>query len=147
MNTQKTIDVLNTLIKVHNDCIEDNEIDSKKTNEVTLNHLFFQLSLISQKCKTELLNKMLLLGGEPAKSMSLIEKIIKALTRVKSIVTYKNRNAILNSCKHRELLALETYTKALENNLNLVSAVQQHMLNVQHQWIKSDYNVVKGLLL
>ena len=73
-------------------------------------------------------------------------KFFRVWMDVKASLTGNDRKAILNSCEYGEDVAVETYNKALRNNLSDITAEQQAMLNIQHTAIKADHNKVKSML-
>lgn len=145
MNKEKSIDVLNTLIEINNDRIEGYETASKETKETDLKALFSQFSQTSQKCKAELVNEVHKLGGKPVEGTKTTGKFFRVWMDVKAALTDKDRKAILNSCEYGEDVAVDTYNKALRNNLENITSEQQLMLNTQHKLIKADHDKVKGM--
>jgi hypothetical protein len=49
----------------------------------------------------------------------------------------------LKSFEYGEEITVETYYKALRNNMKDITAEQQIMINAQHTLIKEDYNNIK----
>lgn len=145
MENKKTIAVLNTLITINNDRIEGYETASKETVEQDLKTLFSQFSSTSQKCKKELNNEVSKLGGTPAEGTLTTGKFFRAWMDVKAALTGKDRKAILNSCEYGEDMAKDTYKKALENDLENLSAEQQTMIKAQHTLLKADHDKVKSM--
>ena len=143
METEKTIDVLNTLITINNDRIEGYETAANETEEQDLKTLFAQFSSTSQKCKTELTNEVIKLGGTPAEGTRTSGKFFRVWMDVKAALTGKDRKAILNSCEFGEDKAKDTYKDALENDLANLSNEQQTMIKAQHILLAADHNKVK----
>ena len=143
METEKTIDVLNTLITINNDRIEGYETAANETEEQDLKTLFAQFSSTSQKCKTELTNEVIKLGGTPAEGTRTSGKFFRVWMDVKAALTGKDRKAILNSCEFGEDKAKDTYKDALENDLANLSNEQQAMIKAQHILLAADHNKVK----
>lgn len=145
MNKEKTIEVLNTLIEINNDRIAGYETASKETEEADLKNLFSGLMQTSQKCKTELVNEVVKLGGKPIEGTKATGKLFRIWMDIKSALTGKDRKAILSSCEFGEDMAVETYHKVLRDNLEDISAEQQFLLNAQFTLIKADHSRVKEL--
>ena len=143
METEKKIDVLNTLIIINNDRIEGYETAANETEEQDLKTLFAQFSSTSQKCKTELTNEVIKLGGTPAEGTRTSGKFFRVWMDVKAALTGKDRKAILNSCEFGEDKAKDTYKDALENDLENLSNEQQTMIKAQHILLAADHNKVK----
>ena len=145
MEKEKTIDVLNTLVEINNDRIEGYETASKETDEQDLKTLFAQLAINSKKCKQELTDEILKLGGKPTEDTNATGKFFRVWMDVKAALTGKNRRAILNSCEFGEDQAIDTYEKALNDDLEYLSLGQQSMIYAQHAILKADHNRVKFL--
>lgn len=143
MEKEKTIDVLNTLIEINNDRIEGYDTASEETEDQDLKTLFVQLSQTSQICKLELVNEVVKLGGKPIEGTKTTGKIFRVWMDVKAALTGKDRKSILSSCEFGEDTAVDTYNKALINNLENITAEQQRMLVAQHALIKADHDKVK----
>ena len=145
MEKVKTIEVLNTLININNDRIEGYETATKETEEQELKTLFAQFISTSQKCKQELVTEVTKLGGKIAEGTMTSGKFFRVWMDVKAALTGKDRKAILNSCEYGEDIAVDTYNKALRNNMQDITAEQQTMLNAQHALIKADHDKVKAM--
>ena len=146
MSNEKSIDVLNTLIEINNDRIEGYETASKETDESDLKNLFASLIATSNKCKAELTEEVSRLGGTPIEGTKITGKFFRAWMDVKAALTGKDRKAILNSCEYGEDVAVATYDKALDNNLDGDLGVEQRsIILAQREWIKADHDQVKAL--
>ncbi|MFN0188749.1 MAG: ferritin-like domain-containing protein [Bacteroidia bacterium] len=145
MEKEKAIEVLNTLITINNDRIEGYETASKETDEQELKSLFAKFISTSRKCKQELESEVTRLGGEVAEGTMTSGKFFRVWMDVKAALTGKDRKAILDSCEYGEDVAVDTYNKALRNNIGDISAAQQTLLNAQHALIKADHDKVKTM--
>lgn len=145
MKKEKSIEVLNTLITINNDRIEGYETASKETDEQDLKTLFAKFISTSQKCKQELTIEVSKLGGEVTEGTMTTGKFFRVWMDVKAALTGNDRKAILDSCEYGEDVAVDTYKKALRNNLEDINVAQQTMLNAQHALIKADHDKVKTM--
>ena len=145
MDTEKTIEVLNTLITINNDRIEGYQTASEETEEQDLKTLFAQFSATSQKCKQELKNEVIRLGGTPAEGTMISGKFFRVWMDVKAALTGKDRKAILNSCEYGEDMAKDTYKNALENDSESLSTEQEIMIKAQHILLVNDHDKVKSM--
>ena len=145
MENEKTIAVLNTLITINNDRIEGYETASKETEEQDLKTLFAHFAATSQKCKKELTNEVSRLGGTSAEGTLTTGKLHRVWMDVKAALTGKDREAILKSCEFGEGVAQDTYGKALENDIEKLSLVQQNMIKAQHTLLKADHDKIKSM--
>jgi uncharacterized protein (TIGR02284 family) len=146
MEREKTIDVLNTLITTNNNRIKAYEFASKEIDEQELKTFFVQYTATSQKCKQELLTEVNKLGGKIAEIPTNSEELFDMwIDVIKVAITANDRKAILKSCEYGEDIVVNTYFKALRNNMNNITAEQQIMINAQHDLIKADYNKMKSM--
>lgn len=145
MDKDKSIDVLNELIEINNDRIEGYETASKETDENELKNLFAGFITTSEKCKQELAQEVLNLGGTPEEGTRITGKFFRVWMDVKAALTNKDREAILNSCEYGEDVAVETYEKALSDSGD-VSSIIYELIKSQLVLIKSDHNRINVLL-
>ncbi len=145
MEKEKSIEVLNTLITINNDRIQGYETASKETEEQDLKTMFAQFTTTSQKCKQELVSEVRKMGGKPEEGTMISGKFFRVWMDVKTALTGKNRKAILSSCEFGEDTAVDTYNKALINNVHDISADQRTMLNSQFALIKADHDKIKTM--
>ncbi len=145
MNNEKTVDVLNSLIEINNDRIEGYETASKETEEDDLKELFSRLIKTSTKCKQELTQTVLRLGGTPIEGTKIAGKFFRTWMDVKIALTSDDRKAILNSCEYGEDAALNTYEEALENESDYLDEDQLNMVEDQFQLIEADHDEIIDL--
>ena len=145
MENQKTIAALNTLIQINNDRFEGYETAFIETQEQDLKTLFSQFMLTSQRCKQELVNEVIRLGGTATESTRLTGKFFRVWMDVKAAITGKNQKAILSSCVYGENVVLETYQNVLKNEMQFIRFVKQTIINGQYALIKTDHDKVKRL--
>lgn len=108
--------------------------------------MFFQFQQTSQKCKAELIIEVQRLGGVPTQNAKIGDSFFKVWMNVIAILTGKNRNSILNSCKYSDDIAVNSYSETLKTKRRYITHEQQIMLKSQHSLIKADNNKVKELL-
>jgi uncharacterized protein (TIGR02284 family) len=145
MNNQNAIDVLNTLIIINNDRMEGYETASKETTEMELKNLFSHFITTSHHCKTELVKQVHHMGGTPDEGTRITGKFFRVWMDVKVALSGNDRKAILGSCDYGEQVAQDTYEKALQDNLEDISAEQQKMLVAQRMALKADHDNIRSL--
>jgi uncharacterized protein (TIGR02284 family) len=143
-NTQKSIDVLNSLVEINNDRIEGYNHAAKETEESTMKTLFSELAETSRKCKQELSAEIKKLGGTPKEGTAISGKLYRVWMDVKAALTNKNRKAILNSCELGEDVAVKVYEDALDKAENIVTE-HQYLIKKQYALIKAGHDKVKNL--
>lgn len=144
MDTQKSINILNSLIQINNDRIEGYETASKEADETDLKTLFSHFTETSLKLKAELVSEVKTLGGQPIEGTKTSGKFYRVWMDIKSAITGSDRKAIINSCEYGEDVALKTYVDALDDTENL-STEQIALIKQQHLLLKADHDKVKHL--
>lgn len=144
MNTEKSIDILNSLIQINNDRIEGYETASKEADETDLKTLFSHFTETSLKCKADLVAEVKRLGGTPTEGTTTSGKFFRVWMDIKSAVTGSDRKAIINSCEYGEDVAVQTYNDALAHSEDL-STEQLMMIKEQHSAIKANHDKIKNL--
>lgn len=146
MKTQKSIEVLNTLIQAHNDRIEGYETAIKEADEAFLQEadlkiLFNQFIQTSKHCKNILANEVMKLGGVPAHGSNL-GKLFRTWMDVKYALTCNDRYTILKSCEHGEGIAQEIYAKVVVDDFEHLTHQHQKLVHEQNNLIKNDHEKV-----
>ena len=116
MMKDKSIDILNSLLMLHNDRIAGYKVAMGETKDEDLKHHFNQLIESSKAYKLELSAEIEKLGGKPEDMMRVNGKIFRAWMDFKSLVLRKDRRALLGSCEYAEYVALNFYGKVLTSN-------------------------------
>lgn len=145
MNNEKTIDVLNTLIEINNDRIEGYETALDETEESDLQSLFSGFIETSERCKSELIDEVMRLGGTPTEGTKTTGKIYRLWMDLKSALTGKDRKLILNSCEYGEDVAVKTYEKAMQDDDEELGVEQASLISEQYRLIKNDHDKVRSL--
>ena len=144
MDTEKSIDILNSLIQINNDRIEGYETASKEADETDLKTLFSHFTETSLKCKAELVAEVKRLGGKPTEGTTTSGKLYRVWMDIKSAITGSDRKAIVNSCEYGEDVAVQTYNDALSHSEDLTPE-QLMMIKEQHSAIKANHDKIKNL--
>jgi uncharacterized protein (TIGR02284 family) len=144
MDTDKSIDILNSLIQINNDRIEGYETASKEADETDLKTLFSHFTETSLKCKAELVAEVKRLGGTPIEGTTTSGKFFRVWMDIKSAITGSDRKTIVNSCEYGEDVAVETYNDALSHGEDLTPE-QLMMIREQHSAIKANHDKIKNL--
>ncbi len=145
MDKSKTIEILNSLVIINNDRIEGYETASQKTDEFDLKNMFTQFAQTSHKCKRELLEEIISLGGSMAEGTKTTGKFFRAWMNVKAALTGRDRKVILKSCKYGEEKALEAYKEALRDESDSLDPQQELIIEAQYSDIKNDYDRIKSM--
>jgi len=145
MDKEKSLSELNALIEINNDRIEGYDSAIKETDETDLKNMFTQFMQTSQKCKQELVSEVQKLGGKPEGGTKTTGKLYRLFMDLKSAMTGKDREAILNSCEYGEDVAVDTYEDCMKDNSDCFTPEQQSMLKKQYEMIKADHDKVRSM--
>ncbi|MDQ3193670.1 MAG: PA2169 family four-helix-bundle protein [Bacteroidota bacterium] len=145
MDKEKSLSELNALIEINNDRIEGYDSAIKETDETDLKNMFTQFMQTSQKCKQELVSEVQKLGGKPEEGTKTTGKLYRLFMDLKSAMTGKDREAILNSCEYGEDVAVDTYKDCMKDNSECFTPEQQSMLKKQYEMIKADHDKVRSM--
>lgn len=145
ISNEQTVEILNTLVQVHNDRIEGYETATNEVEDTDLKTLFCKFMETSIKCKADLITHIRKLDGTPVEGTKLTFKFFKVWMEVKAAFSGNDRKMILDSCEYGEDMAVGVYKQVITDNLKNFTEDQKIMLKAQHLLIKSDHDTVKNL--
>jgi len=105
--------------------------------------LFYELGQQRAKFAGELQALVRELGGDPETTSSTVGALHRSWINIKSLVTGKDEAAILSEAERGEDSAVNSYKKALEENL---PANVQTVVQAQATEVKVAYDKVKSML-
>ncbi len=142
-HNDKTIGVLNDLIRINNDRIDGYEkaADEAKDKDVDLQTMFHKFAQESKQYAAELRQLVTQYGGDPAEDTTVSGKIYRVWMDLKAVITGKDRKAILGSCEYGEDAAQRAYETALETD-DLVAEVREVIVN-QKASLRQSHDVIK----
>jgi len=149
----RTIEVLNDLVRINNDRVEGYEKAIKETdeNDVDLRNIFNRMADESRKYSRELSERVQRLGGEPAGGTTASGKIYRTWMDVKSTFSRSERRSVLEECEYGEDAAQKAYDKALDadNNLpaDVLALIREEKANLRnsHDTIRSYRDLHRDL--
>ena len=143
-SNEKLVEVLNDLIEINNDRITGYEkaADETKEVDVDLQAIFNKMADESRKYKSELVNEVSRLGGEPSKGTTNSGKIYRIWMDVKATFTGKDRQAILELCEFGEDAAQKAYKLALESDADIDVDTRQ-LITSQKSSLKTSHDLIK----
>ncbi|MGZ5191708.1 MAG: PA2169 family four-helix-bundle protein [Flavisolibacter sp.] len=145
MKNEKTIEILNDLIEIHNDRVEgySRAIDELKEEDIDLKTLFAAMIDESRKMRVALGQEVQALGGEMEKGTTNSGKIYRAWMDVKAVFTGHSRQTVLENCEFGEDAAQKAYKAALSSEN--VPAYVREILTQQQQRLKDSHDEIKAL--
>ena len=141
---EKLVEVLNDLVEINNDRIAGYEKASGETKniDVDLQALFKKMADDSRKYKSELVNEVSRLGGQPSKGTTTSGKVYRVWMDVKATFSGKDRQSILESCEFGEDAAQKAYNLALESDAEINVATRQ-LITSQKSSLKASHDTIK----
>ncbi len=140
---EKEIESMNQLIEYNNDRTNGYQKAATETDHADLKQLFNKYSAQSTQFGSQLHQRVLSLGGEPATGTTNSGKIYRAWMDVKAALTGKDRKAVLNSCEFGEDVALHSYGDALKTPE--LSVESRSLIEQQSHHIREAHNEIKNL--
>jgi len=140
--TEKTIEILNDLIRINNDRIAGYLKASNNTEitEADLKTLFHRMAEESRDYVEELAAEVISLGGTPASDTTASGKLYRTWMDVKATFSGKDAHATLASCEFGEDAAQRAYNDAMGDELEPsvlgLVARQKALLKGSHDLIK-----------
>lgn len=141
--SEKSLDVLNDLVKINNDRIEgyDRAISESKDLDVDMKAVFEKMKQQSQDNKTKLVEQIGRLGGDTDDDTTLSGKIYRAWMDVKATFSGNDRKAVLESCEFGEDAAQRAYESALAEDD--VDADIKNLIGEQQRSLKESHDLIK----
>lgn len=138
-----TIKVLNDLIETCKDGEEGFKTCAEDIKFAELKALFVKRAAGCATSATELQGLVRSLGGDPETSTSVSADMHRRWVDLKSLITGKDEEAVLNEAERGEDMAKKSYTKALEKDF-LPSNIRA-VIEEQYQGVLRNHDQVKAL--
>ena len=142
MSNDDIISTLNELIETCKDGQEGFKQAAEGVERSDIKSLFFEFSQQRAHFAAELQNIVQTLGGDAENSGSAAGAMHRGWINLKSAITGKDEQAVLNECERGEDSAKKTYKDALEENLP--TAILETVRN-QYDSVVQAHNRVKML--
>lgn len=142
------IDVLNDLIEYSKDGEKGFKESADDVKNPELKTFFVQRATACNQAAAELQAEVRNLGGDPETSTSLSGDIHRGWVNLKSMVTGKDEEAVLNEVERGEDHALKAYKEAREKLVKLNNPSAQNALTLvdrQLQGVQRNHDQVKAL--
>lgn len=144
--TEKTVEVLNDLIRINNDRIAGYEKAEAETDihDADLKAIFRQMAAESRSYVNDLTKYIAVGGTEPASGTTISGKIYRAWMDVKITFTGQDRKSILASCEFGEDAAQKAYEDVLMSDAEISAELRQLIIDQKNSLTKS-HNTIKSL--
>jgi uncharacterized protein (TIGR02284 family) len=142
---EKLVEVLNDLILINNDRVVGYEkaIEEVKDLDVDLKGIFKKMADESREYKTELVQEVARLGGEPVvEGTTNMGKIYRVWMDVKATFSGHDRQSALESCEFGEDAAQKAYKTALASDAEM-SAETRQLITSQQASLKTSHDMIK----
>lgn len=141
---ENLVETLNDLVQINNDRIEGYEKAAEETKDidVDLKAIFFKMAEESIKYKTELVNEISKLGGEPATGTTGLGKIYRVWMDVKATFAANDRQSVLQACEFGEDAAQKAYRDALDSDTEIPADTRQ-LITAQQASLKTSLDIIK----
>ena len=142
---ERTVEVLNDLIRINNDRVEGYEKAIRETNEtdVDLRNIFNRMVQESRNYARELTDQVQRLGGDPASGTTASGKIYRLWMDVKSGFSRSERKSVLEECEFGEDAAQKAYEKALAPDNDLTPDVRT-LVQKEKTSLKTSHDTIKN---
>jgi len=142
---ERTVEVLNDLIRINNDRVEGYEKAITETNEtdVDLRNIFNRMVQESRNYARELTDQVQRLGGDPASGTTASGKIYRVWMDIKSGFSRSERKSVLEECEFGEDAAQKAYEKALAPDNDLTPDVRT-LVQKEKTSLKSSHDTIKS---
>jgi uncharacterized protein (TIGR02284 family) len=142
---ERTIEVLNDLIRINNDRIEGYEKAVNKANETDLDlkAVFTSMAQESRKYANELSAQVGRLGGDPASGTTASGKIYRVWMDIKSGMSSSDRKSVLEECEYGEDAAQKAYEKALAPDNDLPPDVRS-LIQEEKRNLKNSHDTIRN---
>ena len=139
------IDVLNDLIEYSKDGEKGFKASADDVKNPELKAFFVQRAGECANAASELQGEVRRLGGDPETSTSISGDLHRGWVNLKSMVTGKDEEAVLNEAERGEDHALKAYRDAMEkiNKHNLVGI--RDLVERQYHGVQRNHDQVKAL--
>lgn len=142
MDTKDVISTLNDLIETSKDGEAGFKACADDAQSVNLKNTFSARAQECGKAAAELQALVLQLGGDPEDSTSISGDMHRRWVDIKSAITGKDDQAVLNECERGEDVAKKSYKTALDKDLppDIRAVVQR-----QYEGVLRNHDEVKAL--
>lgn len=141
---EKTVEVLNDLIRINNDRIDGYEkaINETKETDIDLRNVFNRMADESRSYKGELTDQVRRLGSEPAADTTASGKIYRVWMDLKATFTGHGRHSVLESCEFGEDAAQKAYEKALDSSADLPPDIRT-LIQHEKDSLRSSHDTIR----
>jgi uncharacterized protein (TIGR02284 family) len=141
---ENLVEVLNDLVQINNDRIEGYEKAAEETKDIDidLKAIFINMAEDSIKYKTELINEISNLGGDPETGTTGLGKLHRVWMDVKATFAGHERQSVLEACEFGEDAAQKAYRDALASDAEM-SAETRQLITSQQASLKTSHDIIK----
>lgn len=143
--TEKTLIVLNDLVRINNDriaCYEQAMSDDKNL-DIDMKKMFKTIIEETNHNKQQLIGQIRKLSRNPKDTTTLSGVLHRAWTDLKVTLIGNTRNSIINFCLYNEEITQHTYRAALSVTGKIAADVKI-LIEQQHEGLLKTYEAIKA---
>jgi uncharacterized protein (TIGR02284 family) len=146
VQTEKTAEIINDLVKINNDRIEGYKraVKETKQEDTDLRDTFNSMISQSSQNKQELSGLVTKLGEQPEQGTRTDGKIYRAWMDVKATFSGNSRKSVLENCEFGEDAAQKAYKTALSSDGELMPEART-LLQRQELALKASHDLIKRM--
>lgn len=141
---ESTVEMLNDILKLHNDRIQGYELAINDTDDLDLKTLFGKYAEQSKTMVSDLSASIERAGGTVPESATFLGQVHKAWMELKSALSNNDRHGILNSVEQGEDAIVDAYKEAVKDDSQVFMSVRTTLMQQQDE-IMQAHNHIKAL--
>ena len=141
---ESTVEILNDILKLHNDRIQGYELAINDTDDIDLKALFGRYAEQSRTMFADLSASIERAGGTVPDSTTFLGKVHKVWMELKSALSKENRYGILDLVEQGEDAIVDAYKEAVKDDSHVFMSVRTTLLHQQDE-IMQAHSHIKAL--
>lgn len=144
-NVEKTVVVLNDLLKINNDRIAcyEQALNDNVYLDTDLKNIFKEIISEANEYKSELMDKVKSLAHDPKNKVTISGILHRAWMELKMTIIGNTRSSIIKFCMYNEEIALQTYQAAL-NVSDRINEDVTELIEQQQRSLRRTYELIRN---
>ena len=145
MNFDKTINLLNKFLNIHNERIENYEINILETIDQDLKSILYKFQKKCYESQSELMTEIINLGGEPIIETINSKRFLHLWLDFKNVFIPTNREDLLHICEYNEYVNIKKIRSLLQINSHVLNQQQNQIITKQLDVLLKNHDYLKIL--